>query len=718
MRARPLWCVCLLAILASRCGSTSVSVTAPTGSKCQVAATSSMASAPANGGAGTINVNTTRDCTWSASSATPWIAITSGTSGQGEGSVAFRVSQNTDAAARRGTVTVNDAQIAISQDPAPCKFTLSPTNASSTAAGGQTTIHVDAQGGCAWTAASHADWIQVTSGSQGSGPGTVAISVAANAGTARSGSLTIAGQTVVVSQTALACDATVAPSALNLGAQGGAQPLTIAVGAACPWTASVSADWISISGQSGTGPGQVQVSVSANGSTSTRQGIVTVGGQSITVTQSGSAPIPCNYSIGSSNRSVDSNGGSGTVSVNAGNGCGWTAASNAPWITITNGSNGSGNGSVSYSFNSNAGPGRTGTLSIAGQTFTVSQASGCSPTIGSNSQQIGASGGTGTVTISAANGCTWSASTANPDWLTITSGTSGSGNGFVGFSVAMNGGAGRSGTLTIAGQPFTVSQASGCSPMISSSNQAIGANGGSGSVAVSAANGCTWTATSANPDWLTISTGASGSGNGSVAFTAAPNAGAPRTGTLTIAAQTFTVNQAAPCSFGIAPNGANVDTPGGSGSVAITTAAGCAWTAASNNPDWITITSPASGNGSGNLSFTVAANGGPARTGTLTIAGQTFTINQAAVVAPCTYSLSPTNQGFDASGGGGTITLTTGSSCTWTASSGFDWIVLTSPASGTGSSSVTFSVGANAGPPRTGSLIIGGQTFTVNQSGM
>jgi hypothetical protein len=678
-----------------------------------------MGSAPASGGAGTINVNTTRDCTWSASSGATWIAITSGNSGQGEGSVAFRISENPDPSARRGTVTVNDAQIAISQDPAPCKYTLSPTNASMAAAGGATTIHVDAHAGCAWTAASQADWIQVTSGSPGNGPGNLAISVTANAGSARSGALTVAGQTVVVSQSALACDATLSPSAVNVGAQGGPQSLTVAIGAACQWTATASSDWVSVtSGQSGTGPGQVQLSVAANGSTSTRQAIVTVGGHSITVTQSGSAPIPCSYSIGSSNRSVESNGGNGSVSVNAGNGCGWMAASNASWITVTNGSNGSGNGTVSYSFNSNAGPARSGTLSIAGQTFTLSQASGCNPTISSNNQAVAAAGGTGTVTVSAANGCTWTASTNNSDWLTITSGTSGSGNGSVGFSVAASAGAARTGTLTIAGQTFTVSQGSGCSPSISSGNQAVGANGGTGTVNVSAANGCTWTATTANPDWLTITSGASGNGNGSVAFSAAPNAGAARTGTLTIAGQTFTVSQAAACSFSIAPNSLNLDASGGPGSASITAGAGCGWTATSNNADWISITGPASGNGNGTVSFSVAANGGPARTGTLTIAGQTFTVNQAAFVAPCTYSLSPTNQAFDASGGGGTTMLTTGSSCTWIASSAFDWIVVTSSTSGTGSSNISFSVGANAGPPRSGSLTIGGQTFTVNQSGM
>ena len=65
-----------------------------------------------------------------------------------------------------------------------------------------------------------------------------------------------------------------------------------------------------------------------------------------------------------------------------------------------------------------------------------------------------------------------------------------------------------------------------------------------------------------------------------------------------------------------------------SSAVAVAAPVGCAWTAASND-DWITITSGSSGTGNGQVVFRVAANPGRARTGTLTIAGRTFTVNQA-----------------------------------------------------------------------------------------
>ena len=58
------------------------------------------------------------------------------------------------------------------------------------------------------------------------------------------------------------------------------------------------------------------------------------------------------------------------------------------------------------------------------------------------------------------------------------------------------------------------------------------------------------------------------------------------------------------------------------------TGSACTWTATSN-ADWITITSTQSGAGNTAINFSVAPNSGPARTGTITLAGQTIAISQA-----------------------------------------------------------------------------------------
>jgi uncharacterized protein (TIGR03437 family) len=83
-----------------------------------------------------------------------------------------------------------------------------------------------------------------------------------------------------------------------------------------------------------------------------------------------------------------------------------------------------------------------------------------------------------------------------------------------------------------------------CTYSLSAAGQEFPASGGSGSISVTAGAGCAWTVTG-NPTWITIASGSTGSGNGTVNFAVSPNAGGPLTATLTIAGQTFTVDEAA-----------------------------------------------------------------------------------------------------------------------------------------------------------------------------
>ena len=106
-----------------------------------------------------------------------------------------------------------------------------------------------------------------------------------------------------------------------------------------------------------------------------------------------------------------------------------------------------------------------------------------------------------------------------------------------------------------------------------------------GSTAVTAPTGCAWTGVSNSTPWLTVTSGASGAGNGTVAFSATANPnGTPRTGTLTIGGQTFSVNQAAVgCTYALSPASQSVVAGGGTGSTAVTAPTGCAWTGVSND---------------------------------------------------------------------------------------------------------------------------------------
>lgn len=90
------------------------------------------------------------------------------------------------------------------------------------------------------------------------------------------------------------------------------------------------------------------------------------------------------------------------------------------------------------------------------------------------------------------------------------------------------------------------------------------------------------------------------------------------------------------CSYAINPTSASVASSGGTGNVSVTTGTGCSWTATSSVP-WITVTSGSSGSGNGTVGYSVEAySGSTDRTGTVTIAGQTFTVTQAGASSTCT----------------------------------------------------------------------------------
>jgi uncharacterized protein (TIGR03437 family) len=158
----------------------------------------------------------------------------------------------------------------------------------------------------------------------------------------------------------------------------------------------------------------------------------------------------------------------------------------------------------------------------------------------------------------------------------------------------------------------------------------IGAGGGTGSFTVmSLTTGCTLSALPSVP-WITAFTGA---GNTVTYNVSANSTTQNRTGAIAVADKTFTINQTGQspaCTFALSRDSALYPAIGGNDTVGVTASAGCAWTAVSNNSDWLKIVS-AGGNGNGVVAYSVNANSTPGpRTGTLTIAGATLTVTQAA----------------------------------------------------------------------------------------
>ncbi|HEX7331900.1 MAG TPA: M36 family metallopeptidase [Pyrinomonadaceae bacterium] len=117
-------------------------------------------------------------------------------------------------------------------------------------------------------------------------------------------------------------------------------------------------------------------------------------------------------------------------------------------------------------------------------------------------------------------------------------------------------------------------------------------------------------------------------------------------GTTHTAATDLPADCGGTCSFSINPTSASFAAAGGSGTVTVTTQAGCNWTAASNST-FITVTSGASGSGSGTVTYSVAANTATtSRSGSLTIAGLTHSVTQAGTGGGgCTNAI--VNPGFE-----------------------------------------------------------------------
>jgi len=176
------------------------------------------------------------------------------------------------------------------------------------------------------------------------------------------------------------------------------------------------------------------------------------------------------------------------------------------------------------------------------------------------------------------------------------------------------------------------------------------------------------------------------------------------------------VSAQAICTNAISPTFQSFLSTVGNGSVSVLTPAGCAWTA-TNNDAFITITSATSGTGNGTVDYSIAANTNPsARGGTMTIAGQTFTVLQAA--APCTVVLGATGASFGSAGGASNVNATaSATNCVFFSNSNDNWLLITGGSSLVGTGTVRYTVAPNTNTSlRSGTLNIGSQVYTVTQA--
>src|SRR5687768_16268968 len=220
------------------------------------------------------------------------------------------------------------------------------------------------------------------------------------------------------------------------------------------------------------------------------------------------------------------------------------------------------------------------------QNVTGPSTSRCPVTAVAEPARFEAGGGGGTLTVSTNRECSWSATSSN-NWIQLGAGASGQGNAKVAFSVTTNADPSqRRGAIAISEQQVAISQDAAACVFIVPPTATVSSDGERRTLKVTAnGSACSWTARS-EMDWLAIVQGSQGSGSGEVVYEARPTKGPPRSGELTIAGHRVTVIQGAGCSVGITPTSHTVGADGGSGTIGVTTAAGCPWSAQSETA-WI-----------------------------------------------------------------------------------------------------------------------------------
>src|SRR5205085_6505533 len=106
-----------------------------------------------------------------------------------------------------------------------------------------------------------------------------------------------------------------------------------------------------------------------------------------------------------------------------------------------------------------------------------------------------------------------------------------------------------------------------------------------------------------------------------------------------------------------------------------------------------------------------------ARSGTLNINGQAYSIIQNGVV--CSYRISPTNRTHGAGANANFFTMNVSNPCPWSVVNTNPWITITSPTNGVGSNIINYTISANnASTSRSGSVVIGGAVSTLTQNGI
>jgi uncharacterized protein (TIGR03437 family) len=169
----------------------------------------------------------------------------------------------------------------------------------------------------------------------------------------------------------------------------------------------------------------------------------------------------------------------------------------------------------------------------------------------------------------------------------------------------------------------------------------------------------------------------------------------------------------AACSITVRSDRGSVSGNGGEGRFQVfTNRPECQWRAIPEQ-GWIRITQGTSGTGFGVVSYHADTNFEGQRSAAIRVENSVHVVYQTA--NSCSYFLPSTRRSVSATGDNVVVSVQTSDSCDWPLSTSESWITWPTTLRARGNGSVSLTIAANSGPPRTGAVNIGGQPFAISQ---
>ncbi|MBL8211385.1 MAG: BACON domain-containing protein [Bryobacterales bacterium] len=341
------------------------------GSTCQPTLTPGSATVGSGATNGVIEVG--GSCNWVVDNSSSFVTIQSGSQGTSPGTIRYSVASNPGISPRSGVISIGGRSFRLTQNATDCTFQIASAPGNAPAGASSQSITVRTVPGCSWNASTPADWITIVSGANGSADGKLVLSLTSNSGGQRSAVVTVAGQSLIVTQESGSnCPVVLDAASATFDATG--SPIArvlVNSPSSCSWNVVPNAPFVSVlSGPSGSGSGTVSYSVQPG--QAARQGTLTIGGRTFTVRQLSPA---CEYSLSNVRGTVPATGGDVTLQVSATSPSCLPVPSGAPpqWVMQSVTANAGRQATLLLRAGPNPGVARETAWKIGDQSFTLTQ---------------------------------------------------------------------------------------------------------------------------------------------------------------------------------------------------------------------------------------------------------------------------------------------------------------------------------------------------------